>query len=179
MNEIETENEVTELLEMLYNTIADAWGVPLGKDKCMVPRESTLSLLDDIRAQLPIELTEAKRLLSARDEFIANAKREADSIRRAAEEQSRRLVDEQEVVTAARNRANEILTVADNKSKELMRVANEYVDDALRRTEEAISAAMSEVKTSRSRFRGLAGARPSPEYQTISPDDLENEQSEQ
>ena len=52
MNEIETENEVTELLEMLYNTIADAWGVPLGKDKCMVPRESTLSLLDDIRASI-------------------------------------------------------------------------------------------------------------------------------
>ena len=178
MNEIETENEVTELLEMLYNTIADAWGVPLGKDKCMVPRESTLSLLDDIRAQLPVELTEAKRLLSARDEFIANAKREAESIRRAAEEQARRLVDEQEVVVAARSRANEMLAMADGKSKELMRVANEYVDDALRRTEEAISAAMSEVKNSRGRFRSLAGTRPTQEYQTISQDDLENHSPE-
>lgn len=171
----ENENmEVTELLEMLYNVIVDAWNVPLGKDKCMIPKESTLSLLDDIRAQMPIELSEAKRLLSARDEFIANAKREAETIRRAAEEEARRLVEEQEVVQSARLRANEIINAADNRAKELARVANEYVDDALRRTEEAINAAVAEVRNSRARFRGLAGAsRPVSEIQTITPGEPE------
>lgn len=169
----ETENlEVTELLEMLYNSVVDAWGVPLGKDKCMLHRESTLGLLDDIRAQLPVELSEARRLLSARDEFIANAKREAESIRKAAEEESRRLVEEQEVVQTARLRAGEILNIAETKSKEVVRVANEYVDDALRRTEEAINAAVSEVRQSRSRFRGLAGVRSTGEIQTIDTDDI-------
>ncbi len=163
----ETDNEVSELLEELYNIIAEAWGVPLGKDKCMIQRESTLNLLDEIRAQLPVELVEARRLLSARDEFIANAKREAESIRKAAEEEARRLVDEQEMVRAAKYRANEIIAAAENKTKELSRAANEYVDDALRRTEEAIVAAQREVNQSRSRFRSLAGARPSADYQTI------------
>jgi len=156
----ETENEVTELLEMLYNSIVDAWSVPLGKDKCMVNRENTLGMIDDIKAQLPIELTEAKRLVSARDEFIANAKREAESIRRASEEQARRIVDEQEVTRTAKARANEIMTTAEAKARELMRAANEYVDDALRRTEEAVNAALSEVRDSRTRFRSLA-SRPS------------------
>ena len=159
------ENEVTELLEVLYNTVADAWSVPLGKDKCMVNRESVLSLLDEIRAQLPIELTEAKRLLSARDEFVGNAKREAESIRKAAEEQARRLVEEQEITRIAKAHANEIITNSEAKSRELVRAANEYVDDALRRTEEAVAAALSEVKQSRSRFRNLAVSRPSTQTQ--------------
>jgi len=163
--DIEMENEVTELLEVLYNTVADAWSVPLGKDKCMINRESVLSLLDEIRAQLPIELAEAKRLISARDEFVGNAKREAEAIRKAAEEQARRLVEEQEITRIAKAHANEIITNSETKSRELVRVANEYVDDALRRTEEAVAAALSEVKQSRSRFRNLAGTRPSAQVQ--------------
>jgi hypothetical protein len=39
----------------------------------------------------------------------------------------------------------------------IRRVANEYADDALRRTEEAISAALDEVRQSRSRFHSAAG----------------------
>ncbi len=156
----EMENEVTELLEVLYNTVADAWSVPLGKDKCMINRESVLSLLDEIKAQLPIELAEAKRLLAARDEFVQNAKREAEAIRKAAEEQARRLVEEQEVTRIAKSHANEIISNSEAKSKELVRAANEYVDDALRRTEEAVAAALNEVRQSRSRFRNLAGTRP-------------------
>ncbi len=160
------ENEVTELLEVLYNTVADAWSVPLGKDKCMINRESVLSLLDEIKAQLPIELTEAKRLLAARDEFVLNAKREAEAIRKAAEEQARRLVEEQEITRIARAHANEIISNSETKSRELVRASNEYVDDALRRTEEAVTAALNEVRQSRSRFRNLAGARPSAQIQT-------------
>ena len=168
----EMENEVTELLEVLYNTIVDAWSVPLGKDKCMVNRENTLSLLDEIKAQLPIELSEAKRLVSARDEFILNAKREADTIRKAAEDQARRLVDEQEVTRIAKAHANDIMTMAETKARELMRVANDYVDDALRRTEEAVNAALNEVRGSRSRFRNLS-THPAASAQTVVPGEIE------
>ena len=171
--DIEMENEVTELLEVLYNTIADAWSVPLGKDKCMVNRESVLSLLDEIKAQLPIELAEAKRLISARDEFVGNAKREAEAIRKAAEDQARRLVEEQEITRIAKAHANEIITNSEAKSRELVRAANEYVDDALRRTEEAVTAALSEVKQSRSRFRNLAGTRPSVQTQNTVTGEIE------
>ena len=175
---IEMENEVTELLEVLYNTIADAWSVPLGKDKCMINRESVLSLLDEIKAQLPIELAEAKRLISARDEFVGNAKREAEAIRKAAEDQARRLVEEQEVTRIAKAHANEIITNSETKSRELVRAANEYVDDALRRTEEAVAAALSEVKQSRSRFRNLAGTRPSAPVQSIDAGEIEEPSEE-
>lgn len=147
---------VFELIEMLYSMVSDAWGLPLGAEKCVIERDKVLDLLDEIKAQLPPEMTEAKRLVSARNEFILNAKKEAESIKKVAEEQAKRLVEEQEILKQARARAIEMLNQADAKSRELRRVANEYADDALRRTEEAIGEAFDEVRQSRVRFRSVA-----------------------
>ena len=156
----ELDNEVTVLLEELYNTIADAKSSTFGgRNKCQIDRENALSLLNSIRDQFPIEFSEAKRLVSAKDEYIANAKREGETIRRNAEEQAKRLVDETEITRAAKAQASEMMTRAEQKSRELMKAANDYVDDAMRRTEEAIAAAQNEVQQSRARFRSLAGAR--------------------
>ena len=152
------EHEVLQLLEMLYTMISEAWGVPLGNDKCIIERDKVLNILDEVKAQLPEELAEAKRLVTARDEFIGSAKREAASIRKAAEDKARELVDEQEVVRTAKLRSNELVSTAEAQAKELYRVANAYVDDALRRTEDALGAALDEVRQSRTRFRAASGA---------------------
>ncbi|MGN1002986.1 MAG: hypothetical protein ACI4PC_09460 [Oscillospiraceae bacterium] len=172
------ENEVLELIEMLYTMVTEAWGVPLGNEKCIVERDKVLNILDEIKAQLPVEVAEAKRLVTARDEFISSAKREAESIRKAAEERAREMVDEQEIVRTAKTRSNEILTAAESRTRELYRVANEYVDDALRRTEEAINSALSEVRQSRTDFRNVAGtaaasSRGSVNVETIKAEDME------
>ena len=151
------ENHALDIIDMLYNMIAEAWGVPLGNDKCIVERDKVLNLLDEIKAQLPTELAEAKRLVSARDEFINSARANADTIRKTAEDRAKELVEEQEIVRASKLRSNEILTAAESRTRELYRVANSYVDDALRRTEEAINSALSEVKQSRANFRSAAG----------------------
>ena len=156
------ENDVLELVEMLYTMVTEAWGVPLGNETCLVERDTVLTLLDEIKAQLPAEVAEARRLVNARDEFINNAKREADTIRKAAEDRAREMVEEQEIVLAAKTRSNEVLSQAESRTRELYRVANEYVDDALRRTEEAINSALSEVRQSRSNFRSAAGAAAAP-----------------
>ena len=152
-------NRVQELLEMLYSMITEAWGIPLGADKCVIERSKALDLLDEIKAQFPTELAEAKRLVDARTEFIASAKREADAIKKAAEERSRQLVDEQEVLKIAKTRSTELVSKAESTSGELRRVANEYVDDTMRRTEDALAAALDEIRESRAKFRTLAGTQ--------------------
>ena len=136
------ENEgILELIEMLYTMISEAWGVPLGNDKCLVDREKALDLIEEIKAQLPAEMAEAKRLVSARDEFIRNAKKEAESVRKMAEERARKLVEDQEVVCAAKARAEEMIATADTKSRELRRAANEYVAESLQSAEETVAQA--------------------------------------
>lgn len=151
------EQGALEIIEVLYQMIAEAWGVPLGQEKCIIEREKALSLLDELKARLPVEVAEARRLVSARDEFISNARKEADALRRQAEEQARRMVDSQEIVRVARQRSTDMMTSAETKSRELKRVASEYVDDALRRTEEAVAAALDDVRQSRARFRSITG----------------------
>jgi cell division septum initiation protein DivIVA len=151
---------VGELIEMLYNMVSDAWGLPLGAEKCVIERDKVLDLLDEIKAQLPTELAEAKRLVNARAEFIANAKKEADTIKKAAEEHARRLVEEQAILKTAKAKANEIISIAESKAAELKKAANEYADDALRRTESAIAEALDEVRQSRVRFRSISSSAP-------------------
>ncbi len=167
-------NDVQELIDMLYNMITDAWGLPLGAEKCVIERDKVLDLLDEIKAQLPAELEEAKRLVASRTEYVNNAKREAESLRKVAEQRARQLVDQEEIVRAAKVRASEIVSAAEAKSAELRRVANEYADDALRRTEDAINEALNEVSQSRTRFRSAAASAMSPrENSTISQTDIE------
>ena len=149
-------SRIPELLNMLHAMIDEAWGPPLGGGKCVVDRERALDILDEIRGQFPTEIAEAKRLLNARAEFITNAKREADDIKRTAEEQARRLIDEQEIIRVSRSKSNEMLTHAETSATEIKRVANEYVDDSMMRTEEALTAALEEIRQSRQRFRQAA-----------------------
>jgi len=151
-------SRIPEMLNMLHAMITEAWGVPLGAEKCVIDRDKALDILDEIRGQFPTEIAEAKRLLDARADFINNAKREAEAIKRSAEERARQLIDEQEIIKISRAKSNEMLSHAETSSSEIRRVANEYVDDAMHRTEEALAAALEEIRQSRQRFRQVARA---------------------
>lgn len=160
---------VYEVIDILYNMVSDAWGLPLGAEKCVVERDKVLDLLDEIKAELPNELSEAKKLVSVRSEFIANAKKEVDTFKKVAEEQARRLVDEQVIVKNAKAKANDIISEAEAKAAELKKAASDYADDAMRRTEAAIAEALEEVRQSRSKFRAVLSSG------TLKSDDLDLE----
>lgn len=151
-------NDIIELLDILYGMVTEAWGVPLGNDKCIIEREKAIEIINDIKANLPPALAEAKRLVAARDEFIGNAKREAEALRKSAEEKARMMVEEQEVVRVARARSAEMIASAEAKSNELRRVASDYVDDIMRQAEESMSSALSTIQASHSAFKTVGGA---------------------
>jgi Skp family chaperone for outer membrane proteins len=128
----------------------------------VVDRSQVLDLLDDIRAQFPVELAEAQKLLSARAEYIASARREAELIRQQAEEKAKQLIAEDQILSIAKQRGNEMLRQAEDRSRELRKAANDYCEDIMRRTEEAMAEAYDEIKKSRARFRAAAGVAASP-----------------
>jgi len=135
-----TENDgVLELIEMLYNMISEAWGVPLGNDKCLVDREKALDILEEIKTSLPADLADAKRLVAQKAEYVERAKREGETIRKEAEERARKMMEEQEIVRKAKERAAELIAAAESNCQRLYQAANGYLDDALSATEESIS----------------------------------------
>ena len=159
--------DIIELLDVLYGMVTEAWSVPLGNDKCIIEREKAIEIISEIKANLPTAIAEAQRLVAARDEFIGNAKREAEALRKNAEEQ--------EVVRVARLRSSEMIASAENKSKELRRVATEYVDDLMRQTEESMSAALSTIRSAHESFQAVGGsiarqsAQPQPQAKQPAP----------
>ncbi len=164
-------NEAMELIEMLYAMVAEAKKMPLAGDKCLVDREYTLSMLESLRDCLPREMEEARRLWEAKDEFIASAKREAEQIRAAAEEQAHRMIEQEEVMRQARARADEIVTAAVTKQQELFRMANITIDNAASDGEAALSAALNQVRSFRNALRGAVAAQPAAEEDDLSLDD--------
>lgn len=152
---MENNNDVLELLDILYGMVTEAWGVPLGNDKCIIEREKAIEIINDIKASLPSSIAEAKRLVAARDEFIGNAKREAEALRKAAEEKAKAMVEEQEIVRVAKARSTEMINAAETKSRELRRVASDYIDDIMRQTEESMATALNTVKTAHASFRSI------------------------
>lgn len=151
---------INELIDQLYATISDARGFPLGLDKCVLDRENALNLLDEIRAQLPAEVAEAKRLINAKAELIRKTREEAEKIRQDAVDEAKRLVEKEAVVLAARRRGEEIISAAETKAGELRRASSTYADELLRRTEEALSQSLDGVRRSRASFRSASGIKP-------------------
>jgi len=153
------ERDVMQLLDMLFDLINNAKGVPLNSEKCILDLDAALDLLDEVREQLPLELKKAKELLSAKEEFINGAKRDVERMLRQAELDAKTIVSESETMIQARNKAAEIVRRAEDRSKEMYRVTNEYTEDALRRTEEAIQMALAEMQQARSSYRKASDAQ--------------------
>ena len=57
--------DVNRLIDVLYGRIEDAKSPALKPDMAMVDRGEMLDLLDELRAQLPVEIRRAKELLAA------------------------------------------------------------------------------------------------------------------
>ena len=153
---------VEELLDMLFEMIDEAKNAAFTSDKCVIERDRALDLIDDIRSQFPIELAESQKIMANRNELMASAKREAEAIRKAAEDKARQLLSEDLIALQGKQQAAELMRNAEERSRELKRAANEYCEDALRRTEEAIALSLGEVQDTRAKFQALT-AQPAPE----------------
>ena len=153
---------VNELLDMLFESVEEAKNMPLSSDRCVLDRAATLDLIDEIRGAFPMELAEARKLLAARNDYLASAKREGELIIQQAQEKARQLLAEDELLAKAKRESEEIRRDAETKARELKVAANRYCDDALRRTEEAVAEAYDEIKKSRTRFRAAAAGMEPP-----------------
>ena len=152
--------DIIELLDILYGMVTEAWGVPLGNDKCIIEREKAVEIINEIKSNLPSALSEAKRLVAARDEFIGNAKREAEAMRKSAEERARAMVEEQEIVRVARQKSAEMIGSAEATSNELRRLASDYVDEIMSSTEKSVSEALSKLQGAHNAFKSAGGVSP-------------------
>jgi len=139
--------------------VQDARAVPLAADKCIVERDKVLDMLDEIIAQLPVELKQARTIVESRNELIGQARREAEILVMQATEKAEKMITEEAIYQETKRKCHEMVEQTQTRMAELRRVSNEYMDDALRRTEEAISISLEDVRDTRSKFMALVEAQ--------------------
>ena len=149
------EQHIEDIISALYDMIQDARALPLGADKCILERDKALDMLDEIIAQLPAELKQSRTIVESRNELIGQARREAETIIRQAQQSAKELVAEEAIYQEARRQCQDMFAKTQNRIAELRKASNEYMDDALRRTEEAIAQSLGEVRDTRAKFRAL------------------------
>ncbi len=153
------EQNIEEIISALYDMVQDARALPLGADKCILERDKVLDMLDEIIAQLPVELKQARTIVESRNELIGQARREAESLIRQAQDQAAKLVSEEEIYQEAKRQCHEMVLQTKNRMADLRRASNDYMDDALRRTEEAVAMSLEDIRDTRAKFKSLIEAQ--------------------
>lgn len=144
-----------DIIGALYDMVQDARSMPLASDKCILERDRVLDMLDEIIAQLPGELKQARTIVESRNELISQARREAEIIIREAQEKSKQMVTREAIYAEAKKRSEEIVGQTQNRINQLRKAGNEYMDESLRQTEESIAKALAEVRETRMKFRSV------------------------
>lgn len=153
------EQNMEDIISALYDMVQDARAVPLAADKCILERDKVLDMLDEIIAQMPVELKQARTIVESRNELIGQARREAEILVRQATEKAEKMVTEEAIYQETRRQCQEMVEKTQSRMAELRRVSNDYMDDALRRTEEAIALSLEDVRDTRSKFKALVEAQ--------------------
>lgn len=153
------EHNIEDIISALYDMVQDARAVPLANDKCIVERDKVLDLLDEIIAQLPVELKQARTIVESRNELIGQARREAENAIRQAQEKADQMVTEEAIYQEAKRQCQEMVLQTQTRMAELRKASNDYMEDALRRTEEAIAISLDDVRDTRAKFKALVEAQ--------------------
>ncbi len=149
------EQTIEDIISALYDMVQEARALPLGADKCILERDKVLDMLDEVIAQLPVELKQARTIVESRNELIGQARREAESLIRQAQDKAAQMVAEEAIYQEAKRQCQEMVIQTQARMAELRKASNDYMDDALRRTEEAISMSLEDVRDTRTKFKAL------------------------
>ena len=153
------EQHIEDMITVLYDMIQDARSMPLASDKCILERDKMLDMLDEIIAQLPGELKQSRTIVNSRNELIGQARREAESIIRQAQDKAKQLVSQEAIYEEAKRQCQEMIVQTQAQVAGIRKASNDYMDEALRKTEEAISQYLGDVPDVRGRLRSLVEAQ--------------------
>lgn len=161
---------IEELIGNLYDLVQDARSMPLSADKCIIERDTVLDMLDEIIAQLPGELKQSRTIVESRNELINQARREAENVIRQAQEQAKQLVTNENVYLQAKEQSEKLIAQAQDRVNQIRKAGNDYMFETLRRAEETVAEALSDIQSTRMKFRSVTDAQ---EQRLESQDDTE------
>lgn len=144
---------VDDLIDELYEMVEKAWSLPLSHGRAVLDGEEVKQILDEIRANMPQEIHQAKAIVADRTQILDDARREAETVVRVAQERAKTLIAQDEIVRQAQQKANELTSQSQAKIREMRRASNDYIDDLMKRTDDGLSQILAELRRTRQNIR--------------------------
>jgi vacuolar-type H+-ATPase subunit H len=134
-----------ELLDLLEAHVAEGRRVLLS-NRIMVEEGEFMTILDQLRGSIPVEVKQARRVLQERQKIIVDAQTEATKIITMAKERSEYLVSQHGVTAEARYRGEDSLRDAREKASRSMSQIDSYARERLEIVEKAIRDNLAEIE---------------------------------
>ena len=138
--------DIQFLLERLEALVVSGRKVPM-TGQVVLEQGSALDLIDQMRAAIPEEVRQARRIHQEGDRLIQRGRDEAEHIIAAAQEQAALLLRDHELMRRAEAESAEIVARAEAQAEETMGGADKYAADVLRRLESDLETTLSTVRT--------------------------------
>ncbi len=142
-----------DLIDELYDMAEKAWNFPMSHGRGVMDCQEVKQILDELRESLPQEIRQAKAIVADRGKILEDAKREAETVVRVAQDHAKAMVAQEEVLREAQQKANELLSQSQNKAKEMRRASNDYIDDLMKRTDDDLSQLLAELRKTRQNIK--------------------------
>jgi F0F1-type ATP synthase membrane subunit b/b' len=150
-----SEQEARALEDLLFDLrelIEQARMMPMSAS-VLVNRDEALAIVEDALNSMPEELRRARWLLKERDEFLAEARRDADVIIDAARTQAERMVERTEIAREARRTADQVVADAEADARRLRHEAEDFIDARLGSFSETLEKTLGAVQRGRERLQ--------------------------
>jgi multidrug efflux pump subunit AcrA (membrane-fusion protein) len=166
--------DILYLIDRLDNLIASSRRMPL-LNQIMLKEGDILSVIDQMRASIPDEVKQARRIIQEKDRILSQAQAEASNLLAQARLESERALEREGLLEAAEERSQEIIQQAKGRSQAVLRHAEEeadrlkieadsYVTETLRALREHLLSIETDVgRTIMSIERGLETMETTPE----------------
>jgi hypothetical protein len=143
--------DVHDQLNQIAATVRGAKAMPMSAS-CLVNRAELLDALERVRDVLPVDLDQADALLSDRDAVVAAGREEAELLLEGARAEREHLIEQTDVLVAARERAAAVAAQARGEATRLLADADDYVDRKLGEFEVVLGQLGSQVNNGRERL---------------------------
>ena len=118
---------VNDILDEIENLVVDARRLVF-TNKCIIEEDDLIRLVDDLRSELPQQISKANQVIEEQQHILEQANKEAARIIEQAKDYAMKLTDDSEIVQQAETQAKEIMEKTIQNSQNLKADSVQYAN---------------------------------------------------
>ena len=142
---------VEDMIDEIEVFIGNCKYQPLSSNKIIVPKDELERMLSELKLKLPSEIERCKKIMRNKEAILASARTRSDAIISESVNEANRLVDSNHITELANIRADEIVTAARDQAQQIL-------DDATAEAKEGRLGAMSYTKQKLTEMKNFLAA---------------------